>query len=263
MEKEIAQLAALAHPQRLALFRLLARRYPEQLPAGDIGAVLSIRPSTLSAYLTALHGAGLITQERRGTSLRYAVALEGPEALLSFLFHDCCRARAELGGSRENAGRIRNVLFLCGDNAVHSLMAEAILRSLAGERFEVFSAATGVQGTPHPLALALLQDKGNDTDCLWSKPVGDLRGEDAPRMDFVFTVCDHAANAALPAWPGHPAQAHWSQPDIATPSGLSTTEGMATGYAILHRRLVAFATLPDELPRVALQRRIDEIARLT
>lgn len=257
MEKEITQLAALAHPHRLAIFRLLARRYPARLPAGEIGAALTLRPSTLSAYLSALQGAGLIVHERRGTSLLYSIALEGPEALLRFLLHDCCRARPDPGAGRPNGTRIRNVLFLCADNAAHSLMAEAILRTLAGDRFEVFSAATGGSVAPHPPALSLLQGKGHDTSCLWSKPVNELRGEDAPRMDFVFTVCDLAANADLPAWPGHPAQAHWPQPCAA-----ATPETMAQGYAVLHQRLAAFAALPGDLPRAVLQRHIDDIARL-
>jgi len=258
MEKEVSQLSALAHPQRLAIFRLLARRYPDQLPAGEIGVALALRPSTLSAYLAALHGAGLIMQERRGTSLRYSVALKGPASLLGFLYHDCCRARADLADSKPNAGRIRNVLFLCKDNAVTSLMAEAVLRSLAGERFEVFSAATGAARTPDPLAMALLHDKGHETGILWSKPLNDLSGADAPRMDFVFTLCDLAANADLPAWPGQPAKAHWSLPGT---DGAEQPEAITQAYAILHHRLAAFANLPDDLPRAALQRRIDDIAR--
>lgn len=257
MEKEIAQLAALAHPQRLAIFRLLARRYPDLLPAGEVGAVLAIRPSTLSAYLAALHGAGLILQERRGTSLRYSVAQTEPEALLRFLFHECCRARAQLDGRGQHGRRIRNVLFLCSDNAVHSLAAEAILRGLAGERFEVFSAATAQPEAAPPWILSLLRDKGHDTTCLWSKPVDDLLGEDAPQMDFIFTLCDLAANADLPAWPGKPAMAHWRLPDaVATPAEA------AQGYAVLHRRIAAFADLPDDLPRADLQRHLDEIARI-
>lgn len=258
MEKEITQLSALAHPQRLAIFRLLARRYPDALPAGEIGTALALRPSTLSAYLSALHGAGLIAQERRGTSLRYSFALEGPEALVGFLYHECCRARPDLGARRPDGARIRNVLFLCADNTAHSLMAEAVLRTLAGERFEVFSAATGEHGAPQPLVLALLQAKGHDTGCLWSKPRADLSGADAPRMDFVFTLCDRAANADLPTWPGHPVQAHWPQPDAGT-----TPDAVAEGYGVLHRRLAVFAALTDDLPRATFQRHIDEIARLS
>ncbi|WP_333830798.1 arsenate reductase/protein-tyrosine-phosphatase family protein [Pararhodobacter sp.] len=263
MEKEIAQLSALAHPQRLAIFRLLMRRYPDRLPAGEIGAVLALRPSTLSAYLSALQGAALITQERQGTSLRYSVALDASGALMSFLFHDCCRDRADPGiqgrsGGR-NGGRIRNVLFLCSGNSARSLIAEAILRDLAGDRFEVFSAGTEARGTPYTPALDLLRAKGHDTGCLWSKPVDDLRGEDAPQMDFVFSVCDRAANVDLAPWPGHPVQGHWAVPDPVT---LQSTEAVAESYQSLHRRISAFAALPDDLSRPSLQRRIDDIARL-
>lgn len=256
MEKLAAQLSALAHPQRLAIFRLLARRYPDQLPAGEIGTVLAIRPSTLSAYLAVLHGAGLIQQERRGTSLRYSSAVDETGAMLHSLYHDCARARADLAPPPENDRRIRNVLFLCTDNAVHSLMAEAILRSLAGDRFEVFSAATGTPRAPDPEAMALLDAQKHDTGCLWSKPLDELRGADAPKMDFVFTLSSHAANADLPAWPGQPAHAHWPQAET-----ILTPHAVADGYALLHERLAAFAALPEAVPRAALQRRLDAIAR--
>ena len=128
MEKEIEQLTALAHPQRLAVFRLLMRRYPGGVPAGEIGEVLGVKPSTLSAYLASLVHAGLITQERQGTSLRYAAALAQAQALTGFLIDDCCRGRVGVLVQDRPAARIRNVLFLCIDNSALSLMAEAILR---------------------------------------------------------------------------------------------------------------------------------------
>lgn len=260
MEKEISQLSALAHPQRLAIFRLLMRRYPDRLPAGEIAAVLALRNSTLSAYLSALHGAGLIVQERQGTSLRYSVALDASEALVGFLFHDCCRSRTDLGAAGAAGGRIRNVLFLCAGNSARSLMAESILRDLAGERFEVFSAGTEARGAPHPMALDLLQTKCHDTACLWSKPVADLRGDDAPQMDFVLSVCDRAANADLPAWAGHPVHGHWA---VADPVPMETPEAFAQSYDSLQQRIAAFAALPDNLPRQALQRQIDDIALMS
>ncbi|MCC5969540.1 MAG: helix-turn-helix domain-containing protein [Pararhodobacter sp.] len=265
MEKEISQLSALAHPQRLAIFRLLMRRFPDRLPAGEIGAVLAIRPSTLSAYLSALHGAGLITQERRGTSLLYSVARDSAEELISFLFHDCCRDRADLSGTDpDHAGRtgprIRNVLFLCSGNSARSLMAESLLRQMAGDRFEVFSAGTEARSAPHPMALDLLTTKGHDTACLWSKPVSTLRAGDGPRMDFVFSVCDRAANADLGNWTGHPLQGHWAVPD---PVGDDAPDAFARSYEALQNRIARFADLPDDMPRPVLQRQIDEIALLS
>jgi ArsR family transcriptional regulator, arsenate/arsenite/antimonite-responsive transcriptional repressor / arsenate reductase (thioredoxin) len=78
MEKYVAQFSALAHPQRLSVFRLLMRRYPDRVPAGEIGRILGLRPSTLSGYLSDLTEAGLTEQERRGTSLRYAAVMPRP-----------------------------------------------------------------------------------------------------------------------------------------------------------------------------------------
>lgn len=259
MEKEIDQLSALAHPQRLAIFRLLMRRYPDRLPAGEIGAVLGLKPSTLSAYLSALHAAGLIAQERHGTSLRYSAAQAQAQALMGFLFDDCCRARTDVCAHDRPTPRIRNVLFLCSANSARSLMAEAILRDLAGDRFEVFSAGTDARSEPNPLALALLQEQGHDTSCLWSKPASVFRAADAPQMDFVFSVCDLAANADLHAWPGQPVQGHWAVPD---PVPVATPAAFAQGYAALRHRIAAFIDLPAAMPRPALQRAVDDIALL-
>jgi len=259
MEKEIAQLSALAHPQRLAIFRLLMRRYPDRLPAGEIGAVLGLKPSTLSAYLSALHDAGLIAQKRQGTSLRYSAAQAQAQALMGFLFDDCCRARTDICAPDRPAARIRNVLFLCSHNSARSLMAEAILRDFAGDRFEVFSAGTDARSEPNQQALALLQERGHDTSCLWSKPASVFRTADAPQMDFVFSVCDLAANNDQGAWAGQPVQGHWAVPD---PVQAATPEAFSQSYATLRCRIAAFTDLPAALPRLALQRAVDDIALL-
>lgn len=259
MEKEIAQLAALAHPQRLALFRLLMRRYPDRLPAGEIATILALKPSTLSAYLSALLDAGLITQERRGTSLLYAPGMDETQSLIGFLLDDCCRARSEPPRPARRPGTIRNVLFLCSGNSARSLMAEALLRAQAGERFEVFSAGTEARGAPHPGALALLKAEGLDTGCLWSKPASTFRTDDAPPMDFVISVCDRAANADLGAWPNRPLHAHWAVPD---PAIEASPQAFAQSYAQLKARIAAFTTLPADLPRPELQAALDDIATL-
>lgn len=260
MEKEIAQLSALAHPQRLAIFRLLMRRYPDRLPAGEIAAILGLKPSTLSAYLSALLDAGLITQERRGTSLLYAPHMDATQTLIGFLLDDCCRARTQPPAPGRAPGTIRNVLFLCSGNSARSLMAEALLRATAGDRFEVFSAGTEARGAPHPSALALLKAEGLDTSCLWSKPASTFRAADAPPMDFVISVCDRAANADLDAWPNRPLHAHWAVPD---PVPAATPQAFADALVRLKQRVDAFAALPADLPRPALQAALDTIATLS
>src|SRR6056297_4002793 len=99
METEIpARLSTLGHPQRLAIFRLLMRRYPDRVPAGELAGALGLKPSTLSAYLSALTQAGLVHQERAATSLRYSIAMTEVRRTLDYLMLDCCRGRGVAQG---------------------------------------------------------------------------------------------------------------------------------------------------------------------
>ncbi|MFN4098580.1 MAG: helix-turn-helix domain-containing protein, partial [Pararhodobacter sp.] len=138
--------AALGHPQRLAVVRLLMRHYPRRVAAGEVGAALGLKASTLSGYLAQLMEAGLVTQERRGTSLLYAASVEGATAL-----NDAWIGAISGGRGWPQAAapgpRVRNVLFLGCGNAGPSLIAEALLRTRAGEGCEVFSAGIEAPGT--------------------------------------------------------------------------------------------------------------------
>ncbi|MCC5999732.1 MAG: helix-turn-helix domain-containing protein [Pararhodobacter sp.] len=262
MEKEIAQFAALAHSQRLAVFRLLMRHHPRHTAAGAIGAALGIRPSTLSAYLSALADAGLIEQSRRGTSLRYRVRMQAIQALSEFLVLDCCRARVDIPARWPGPGHgdVYNVLFLCSGNAARSLMAEALLRQLAGDRFEVFSAGTDPHSEPDPRAMTFLDERGHDTEALWSKDESLFREPDAPRMDFVISLCDRAADAEAMRWPGAPLHSHWPVDD---PVPLPVPDAFAAAYAILERRIAGFAALPvGNMARAALQSALDALSDL-
>jgi len=257
MEKDIyPQIAALAHPQRLALFALLMRRYPDRLPAGEIGATLGARPSTLSAWLTELSEAGLIDHERRGTSLLYRARLDRVQDMVDTLLGDCCRGRAD-GDPAPKPGRVRNILFLCSGNSARSLMAEALMRDIAGRRFEAFSAGTQARDEPNPQAMAMLRELGHDTAALWSKPADPFWADDAPRMDIVLTVCDRAANHALPAFPGRPVQGHWGLPD---PVAAGSAEAYADTYLTLRNRITRLAALPPDLTRGELMRAMDDLA---
>lgn len=262
----VAELSALAHPQRLALFGLLMRRYPDRLPAGEIGQILGAKPSTLSAYLSDLAEAGLIDAERRGTSLLYRARLDAARGMVARFLAESCRGRADpevapepVPGPGAASWRVRNVLFLGWDNGARSLMAEALMRETAGSRFEVFSAGLMAGAQANPQALTMLAELGHDTASLWSKPVTGFLGLDAPRMDLVITLSDRAANVALPVWPGRPVEAHWGLPD---PVALGTAEAYAAAYLTLRARVAALAALPMNLPRGALQARLDELARL-
>ena len=274
MESEIpARLATLGHPQRLAIFRLLVRRYPDRVPAGELADALGLKPSTLSAYLAALMQAGLVTQERAGTSLRYAVAIAEVRRTFDYLLLDCCRGRPELcsplsqpriTGAPAMSDPRYNVLFICTGNSARSIFAESILRREAGDRFAAYSAGTRPRSELNPFALEVLEQKGHDIGVLRSKNVAEFQGADAPRFDFVFTVCNQAANEECPAWSGQPVSAHWGMPDPVKAEGTDAQKSLAfhQAYGALLNRIKAFAALPiASLDRISLQKAVDEIGR--
>lgn len=268
MESEVAsQLATLGHPQRLAVWRLLMRRYPDAVPAGHIAEATGLKASTLSVYLSALRRAGLVDQQRDGTSLRYTAAIDRADQLLTYLFADCCRSRPALclpnALTPKDTRMTYSVLFICTGNSARSLFAEALLRELGGGRFDVYSAGTRPGAAPNRFALDLLRDKGHDVSALRSKSVAEFQGPDAPGFDFVFTVCDRAANEECPPWPGQPVSGHWGQPDPVSATGTEAEKRLAFQqvYGALKNRIAAFTALPlDQLDRAMLQARIDDIA---
>lgn len=265
------QLSTLSHPQRMEVFRLLMRRYPDALPAGEITDVLGLKASTASVYLSALREAGLITQTRSGRSLLYRANIAALRGLVGFLFNDCCRGRPDLcppealaslqGGPAMSDGKY-NVLFICTGNSARSIIAETLLRHLAGDRFNAFSAGTRPYSELNPIAVATLHDKGFDTAGLRAKNISEFQGPDAPKLDFVFTVCDRAANEECPAWAGQPISAHWGLPDPVKATGTEAEKSLAFQqvFGMLKHRLSAFTALPlDTLDRISLQKAVDEI----
>ena len=267
------RLSTLSHPQRMAVFRLLMRRCPDEVPAGEIADALALKASTASVYLSALTQSDLISQRRDGTRLLYSVNLDTARDVVAGIFLDCCGGRADLcppqlssllGTIAPKVGRKFNVLFVCTGNSVRSILAETILRDMAGDKFTAFSAGTAHRSALNPTALELLRSWGHDVSSLRSKNISEFRHPDAPRMDFVFTVCDHAANEECPAWPGQPVSGHWGMPDPIKASGTDAEKRLAfhQTYGALHRRITAFAALPLEtLDRGTLQRRIDDIGQ--
>jgi arsenate reductase len=156
------------------------------------------------------------------------------------------------------------VLFICTGNSARSIFAESILRKVAGDRFEAFSAGTRPQSELNPLAVKMLEDKGYDTGALRAKNVTEFQGADAPEFDFVFTVCDRAANKECPTWPGQPLTAHWGTPDPVKAEGTEAERMLAfqQAYGMLRHRISAFAALPlQALDRIAQQTALDDIAR--
>lgn len=270
MEKEVPdQLTVLGHPQRLALFRLLMRRYPDCISAGELCDVLDVKPSTMSTYLAALQRVDLVQQERRGTSLLYSIHLSAVRQLFGAFITDCCRGRLDIcipqtSGQTAMTDRKFNVLFICVGNSARSIFAESIMNDLGGDKFNVYSAGTRPYSELNPFAVKVLQDKGHDTSNLRSKNVSEFSTSDAPQMDFVFTVCNKAANEDCPAWEGQPISGHWGMPDPVKVQGSEAEEALAfqTAYGNLRRRIEAFVALPvSSLDRLALQTAIDEIGR--
>jgi protein-tyrosine-phosphatase len=143
-------------------------------------------------------------------------------------------------------------------------MAEAILNRIGAGKFTAFSAGSIPKGAVHPQTLALLNRLGFPTVGLRSKSWDEFAGTAARRLDFVFTVCDSAANEVCPVWPGQPVTAHWSTPDPAAATGDEKTIARAfrEAFNMLQRRIEIFAALPiDSLDRMSLQRELDTIGR--
>jgi arsenate reductase len=156
-----------------------------------------------------------------------------------------------------------NVLFLCTGNSARSIMAEAILNRKGRGAFTAYSAGSHPAGAPRPEALRQIASAGISTDGLRSKSWDEFAGPGAPKMDFVFTVCDHAAKEQCPYWPGQPMTAHWGIPD---PPVKGTPEEIARAFrdafVILDRRIGLFLSLPlATLEQFAIQKEIDNIGR--
>jgi arsenate reductase len=157
-----------------------------------------------------------------------------------------------------------NVLFLCTGNSARSILAEAILNHKAKGEFAAYSAGSHPSGTVRPEALAQLAAAGLPTDGLRSKSWDEFAAPNAPRMDFVFTVCDNAANEPCPFWPGQPMTAHWGVADPAAVTG--TPDEIARAYrdafTILDRRISLFLALPiATLQQLSLQRELNQIGK--
>lgn len=158
-----------------------------------------------------------------------------------------------------------NVLFLCTGNSARSIMAEALLQRWGLGRFEAYSAGSMPKGRVHPLAIEILQRNNFNTDSFRSKSWEEFSKDNGPELDFVFTVCDRAANEVCPIWPGQPISAHWGVEDPDKPE-LSEDEQrqlFRKAYWELDHRIKIFTSLPiDKLDKLSLQKKLDEIGKL-
>ena len=162
------------------------------------------------------------------------------------------------------SARIYNVLFLCTHNSARSVIAETIMNHLGRGKFRAFSAGSQPNGRIHPYALDLLAKNNYDISALRSKSWDEFAAPGAPEMDFVFTVCDDAAQEVCPFWPGQPLTAHWGLPDPSRAEGTGAEKRLAfaDAHRMLYQRIGIFLNLPlVSLDKLALQKRLDEIGR--
>jgi len=155
-----------------------------------------------------------------------------------------------------------NVLFLCTGNSARSILAESLVNHWGRGRFVGFSAGSHPKGTVHPIALELLKHMKLPADDLRSKSWDEFAAPGAPRLDFVFTVCDNAAGEVCPVWPGQPMTAHWGVEDPAAVQGSEADKWVAFRRAFreLESRIKIFTSLPiRSLDRIKLQERLNAI----
>jgi len=155
-----------------------------------------------------------------------------------------------------------NVLFLCTGNSARSILAEAIMNHKGWRNFTAFSAGSHPSGAVRPEAIAQLEKAQLPTGGLRSKSWDEFAKPDSPKLDFVFTVCDNAANEVCPFWPGQPLTAHWGVPDPAAVRG--SAEQIERAYrdtfATLDRRIGLFLSLPlSSISQLAIKEEIDKI----
>lgn len=269
MEIDITnQLSALAHPKRLALFRLLMRRYPHGVPAGEIASALGLKANTASSYLSVLTQVGLISQTRAGTTLRYRANVTTLRGLFGTLLEDCCQNRPDICLQSTphipspSIERPLNVLFLCTGNSARSILAEALLTSISRGKFQAYSAGTTPAEAPNPDVLALLRAKSHSVDGLTSKILDVFQAQNSPKMDFVITVCDQVANEECPSWPGHPMNAHWGLRDPLSDTFATDAKAIEQTYEVLKTRIQAFVNLPfGSLDPQSLQHHLDTLGQ--
>ena len=158
--------------------------------------------------------------------------------------------------------KVFNVLFICTGNSARSILAESILNSLGRGRFKAFSAGSHPAGQVNPYAIELLERNRFNTASLRSKSWDEFVRPEAPRLDFIFTVCDKAAGEVCPLWPGQPMSAHWGVEDPGTVIGSESEKRQAFSniFMLLNRRISIFLSLPfEKLNALTLKHELDQI----
>jgi len=280
----IAALGALGQPTRLAIVRRLLAAWPEALPAGALARLCGTQPSTLSEHLAVLARAGLVRAERAGRTINYRTEATTLRQLMAFLASDCCGDRRDLcGGFAGVAAQAEheaadppmhrrivpafNVLFLGTRNAARSIIAEALLRKMAGARFTAWSAGAQPARQPMPEVLGRLNRLGCDVAPLRCKRWDTFTGREAPRIDFILVLGDAGRRRPelRPDFGDQPIMAAWPLPDPNAYKGTLAERGVLLDeiLGMVRRRLETFIGLPfASLDRMALGRRLAEIGAL-
>jgi Protein-tyrosine-phosphatase len=277
MKDAVLGFAALAQETRLKVMRVLASCTPVGMSAGELAAELGQLPSTLSFHLSALEQAGLIQSARQGRHVVYTVRFAGLRALFTVLTETCCSGQPELcsdllrllpdpPAEEQAMSSAFNVLFLCTHNSARSLMAQAILAQIGKGRFNAYSAGSEPARAPMREVIEKLQALGHDVSGLRCKSWNEFTGPDAPRMDFVITLCDTLHGQDCPDVGDKPVTAAWPLPDPAKFTGTEVERATMINalYGMVRRRLEIFINLPHaSLDRMALKKRLDELGDST
>jgi arsenate reductase len=234
----------------------------------------------------------------KDSGIACGVEMTEAQRTVNFLLHDCCRGRPEfcspefcspefcspefcspefcspefcspasfpaIKGTSPASDRKYKVLLICTGNSARSIFAESILRKKARDRFKVFSAGTKPRSELNPFALEVLEQQGHDISVLRSKNLAEFQRSGAPEFDFVFTVCNQAANEECPVLTGHPVSAHWGMDDPVKADGTHVEKRLAfqKAYGALHNGIMAFTTLPiTSFDHISLQKAMDDIGR--
>ncbi len=298
--------AALAHEVRLDCFRLLIHAGRTGMSAGDLGTALAVRQNTMSTNLAVLEKAGLIRSQREGRVIRYFAHMPGLRFMLDYLLRDCCGGEtgqcdpllesltAPGQGFDPNPEQPLNVLFLCDGDSARSLIAEALLRCTAPNRFAGYSAGQAPGCCLSPAVTAVLDTNGVNSHLLQPSARSRFTGGAAPHMDLVIdlsegpemarppvaemvpvavseTAPDMAAateaailaeRVAAPAFPGTPITARWPMSDPARAS--DPDAALSRTFKLLQRRISVLTSLPtDRLDRQDFQNRLNDIGTPT
>ena len=269
--------AALSQETRINLVRLLAGKSPAGMAAGEIAAELGQIPSTLSFHLSALQQAGLIVSARQGRQVIYSVRLAGVRGLVGFLTETCCNGRPDLCADiarllPDEVDGVRimtpafNTLFLCTHNSARSIMAEVILEKVGRGKFHAYSAGSEPASKPMSEVIDRLRSLGHDVSKLHCKSWNEFMRPEAPRMDFVITLCDTVTGQVCPDFGDKIVTAAWPFPDPAKFTGNDAERATLLNelYGMIRRRLEIFANLPfASLDQMALKARLDKLSDST